>query len=187
MFFFLKKNQIVNVLRSLTVSIAFFCNFATIRDFEKVQVFFAKRIYSLSKNFQKTQILKFLRFSNISVAFHSRTATFSGFSKTLFFQRTIFFQTMNQILNTLRNLTISFAIYIIFANIIFKKIQDFWSFWEIEQIQSHSAATLPFMDFRKIKDVPSINPTNVSWINLVSKRCEKSNTFSCLLQKICYL
>ena len=71
---FFKNNQILNVPRKITVSVAFYANFSTISDFLKKSFFFSKNALFF---FQKTQTLHVLRNFTISVAFYGKFSTFN--------------------------------------------------------------------------------------------------------------
>ena len=119
MFFFLKRTKLwtfweIWLFQSHSTAILL-----PLRIFKKFKFSFGKRIYSLSKNFQKTQILNFFRSFNISVA--AKLLHLAVFQKHFSLEKSFFFETKNQILNSLRNLTFSSESTAIFQNLAFSK------------------------------------------------------------------
>ena len=140
LFLFLKKKQILNILRNLTNSVAFYGKFDIFGDVKKIQVFCWKKPSIFSQ-----RDLKFEHFEK-SVAFYGIFATFIVFwiNSRFFPRRTHPLFRKHQTLNVLLNLTISAAFYgklATFSNlknftIFFQKAYlftlkkpNFWTFW----------------------------------------------------------
>ncbi len=147
----------MNVLNFFTSQVTFFGKFATFSDFKNIQEFFQKtyQVY-----FKITQFLDVLRIFTLLVAFNSNFATFSGFKKVqecFPINSSFFFFKKSQVLNILRNSTISVAFFRKFPLLmILQKFQlspekfiefslkkpKFRTFWEISVFQSEITANL---------------------------------------------
>ncbi len=92
--FYLGKPQFLNILRNLTISIAFYRKFHNFSNFKKFNSFFQKA----SIFFEKTQFLHVLPKFTLSVALSGKFATFSNSTKIqdFFWERYLLFFWKNQ-------------------------------------------------------------------------------------------
>ena len=110
-------------LRNNSIWYAFYSKFATLRDFEKLEVLFSKNHQFFPK---KTQILNVLRILTIWVKFYGIFATLGEFEKIQdFFSKNL--------------------------SIFFEKKPKFWKFWKFFLFQSKSTPNLLLLPIWKIQ------------------------------------
>ena len=157
---YLERTQILNALRNLTISVAFYGKLATLSNLKKFNFFQEAHLFTL-KEPKFWTLWEFILFHSHSTANLLPVGIFQKFR--IFFEKPI-----------------SFILF-------FLKKTKIWMFWDILLFQSHSRAfLLSLAIFKKIKIFFEVLSSFFKK-DLKIERFVESYLFSGILRQICYL